>query len=153
MAINDFKIKCKIVEITQLSKKRLIRKIHLILKEDEYNITNLSNSEIEFEPINDSFSRLRNISSQRIYQGALVIVENGKEIQLELIYFISYKFFLLVIILSLIMGILSDPIDFVMGIFALVFFLIDIFKRRQIARQLVLELISSDGNTDVGSVD
>jgi len=51
------------------------------------------------------------------------------------------------------MGILSDPIDFVMGIFALVFFLIDIFKRRQIARQLVLELISSDGNTDVGSVD
>jgi hypothetical protein len=153
MTISAFKIKCKIVEITQLSKKGLIRKIPLILKEDEYNITNTSNSEIEFEPINDSFSRLRGISSQRIYQGTLVIIENGKDVQLELVYFISYKFFLLAIIISLIMGIFSDPIDFVLGVFALVFFLIDILKQRHIARRLVLELINSAGNTDIDNID
>jgi hypothetical protein len=153
MAISEFKIKCKIIESTQLSKKRLIRKISLILKEEGYNITKMSNSEIEFEPINDSFSRFRGISSQRIYQGTLIIIENDKDIQLELEYFISYKFFLLAIIISLIMGVLSDPIDFVLGIFALVFFLIDIFKRRHVARSLVLELISSDENTDINNVD
>jgi hypothetical protein len=80
-------------------------------------------------------------------------VENGKDIQLELVYLIPYKFFLLAVIISLIMGIFSDPIDFVLGVFALVFFLADIFKRRYIARQLILELIKSDGNLDVENVD
>jgi len=96
-------------------------------KEDGYNITKRSNSEIEFEPIDDSFSRLRGTASQRIYRGVLVIVENGKDVQLELIYFMSYKFFLLAMIISLIMGVFSDPIDFVLGIFALVFFFIRFF--------------------------
>ena len=66
MAINEFNIKCRILKITQLSKKQLIRKISFTLKEDGYNITKTTHSEIEFELINNLFSGLRGISSQKI---------------------------------------------------------------------------------------
>jgi len=143
MAIREFKIKCKIMEITQLSNQYLNNRIPLVLKEDGYNITNTSIYKIEFEPIKDSFTRIRG-ASQRIYRGIFILVEHGKDVQLELIYFISYEFFFLAMIVTLVLGIFSDPFDFVFGIFVLVFFLVDIFKQRHLAQQLFFKLISSD---------
>jgi hypothetical protein len=143
MNFNNLRLKYEISQKTHLDLYIVRQKAITELRGDKYRVTQETDEGIMFDNSGPPKFEMRGASASKLQMGVLELSGAGEN-TLKLTFFVSYKYILLALAAILIIACFYSLIMFVLGVFLIITFGIELVSQKSNAEELIARILVAE---------